>query len=46
MPVITTSVIAATITRVVQFMPRPIHHSSAQPINTGMTISGRTMVWP
>ncbi len=43
MPMITTSVIAATTRRMVQLMPRPIHHSSAQPINTGMTISGRTI---
>jgi hypothetical protein len=29
---------------VLQPMPRPIHHSKAQPIRTGMTISGRNAV--
>jgi hypothetical protein len=41
MPTITNSVIVATTRRVVQLMPRLIHQSSAQPINTGMTMSGR-----
>jgi len=44
MPTITTSVIAATTRRVGQLMPRLIHQSSAQPINTGMTISGRKSI--
>lgn len=37
---IRTSVIDTTIRRVVQPMLRPIHHSSAQLINTGTMISG------
>jgi hypothetical protein len=37
---ITTSVTAVTTRRVVQFMPRLTHQSSAQPITTGTMISG------
>ena len=36
---ITTSVTAVTTRRVVQFMPRLTHHSSAQPMITGTMIS-------
>ena len=36
---ISTSVTAATVKRTVQVMPRLIHHSSAQLINTGTMIS-------
>jgi hypothetical protein len=36
---ITTSVMAVTASRMVQFMPRLTHHSSAQLIRTGTRIS-------
>ena len=36
---ITTSVIAATVSRLVQLMPRLTHHSSAQLMMTGITVS-------
>ena len=40
---ITASVIAATTSRVVQFIPRLTHQSSAQLITTGMMVSSRNL---
>jgi hypothetical protein len=43
---ISASVTAATTRRVVQVMPRLTHQSIAQPITTGMRISGRNGLPP
>jgi hypothetical protein len=43
---ITASVIAVTTRRVVQLMPRPTHHNSAQHITTGTMISGCNGIAP
>jgi len=46
MQTISVSVTAATTRRVVQVMPRLTHQSIAQPITTGMRISGRNGLIP